>query len=249
MEFNDTTNKQGLIQDIDFRLFGTSSSLNSAYSIEDRTRRINQRINKVVTIIFRNDRRWKYDDFNHDDMNIFYATLFQGQQDYEVSGGDFITISEVFVKDKDGKYQRLTPLVRERGNAQTLQDLEDDDPGMPEYYTKYGNSVMLYPRPDLSYLTADEGFMVRGQRLPSYFISADTTKEAGFNPLFHDYLSAGASYDGALSLGLATKASQLKPELETLEAEIAEHYQSRAEDQQPKMRLKKDNYHDDLYQD
>ncbi len=247
MQFNDTTNYQGLIQDIDFKLFGNGSVFNSSFSLEDRTRRINEAINKVIAIIFRNDRRWKYDDFNHTDMNIFYADLVQGQQDYEVSGAEFMTIDEVSVKDKDGKYQILKPMVREQGNSQHLQDMEDGDPAIPQYYTKNGNSVMLYPRPDLNHLTAVEGFMVRGKRLPSYFLATDTTKKAGFNPLFHEFLTTSAAGDGAMSLGMNTKATQLKAEAQRIELEIGEHYVLRAEDDKPRMKLERETYHDNLY--
>jgi len=57
----------------------------------------------------------------------------------------------------------------------------------------------------LTYLTASLGLMVRGKRLPSYFASDDTTKEPGFNPLYHNYLSIGASYDFALANGMIAK--------------------------------------------
>jgi hypothetical protein len=249
MQFNDTTNKNGLIQDIDFWLFSGSETLNTTYSLADRTRRINERINKALIIIFRNDRRWKYDDFNQSDMNIFYTDIVGSQQDYEVSGADFLTIDEVAIKKDDGKYSVLTPIVREGGSAQDLQNLEDGDDGMPLYYEKYGNSIMLYPKPKLSVLTASDGLMIRGKRVPSYFLSTDTTKQAGVNPLFHDYLSQGAAMDGALSLGMTTKAKQLQEQVLTLEQELAEHYSLRSEDEQPGFTLANtDEYHDNLYQ-
>ena len=143
MQFSDTSTFQGLLQEIDFWLFGSSATMNTtAYPIADRTRRINQRLNRIVSIIFKNDRRWKYDDFNHDDMNIFYTTLVEGQNDYEISGADFLTIEEVAILNSEGDYQILTPIVREAGNAQSLQSLEDGDNGTPTHYEKHGNSIM-----------------------------------------------------------------------------------------------------------
>lgn len=248
MQFSDTTAKQGLIQDIDFWLFGNSDSINTAYTVADRTRRINQRLNKVISIIFKVDRRWKFDDFNQDDTNIFYTTIVSGQQDYEVSGADFLTISEVAVKDSEGKYQILSPVVREGNNAQSLSDLEDGDAGMPLYYEKYANSIFLYPKPSTTYVTASAGLMVRGKRLPSYFLYTDTDKEPGFNPLYHEYLSIGASYDYALANGMGNKVSQLQPEIERLEYEIENSYKSRTEDEKPRMSLEgTDDYRDNLY--
>ncbi len=248
MQFNPTDTTVSLIGDIDFWLFGSGETFNDTYSLKDRTRRINERINKAVAIIFRNDRRWKFDDFNHDDMNIFYATLVDGQQDYEVSGADFMSIEEVAIMNSDGDYNVLSPMMREGENRQTLQDLEDGDDGIPTYYEKYGNSILLYPKPDISELTATKGLMIRGKRLPSYFLSTDTTKQAGLSPLFHDYLSQGAALDGALSLQMTNKAQQLQPQVDRLELELAEHYINRAEDEQPSISLKLDQYYDNLHQ-
>ena len=236
MVFNDTTTSQGLIQDIDFWLFGSSATMNiTAYPLADRTRRINQRLNRVVSVIFKNDRRWKHDDFNHDDMNIFYSTLVEGQNDYEISGADFLTIEEVAILNSDGKYRILTPIVREAGNAQYLQGLEDGDSGTPTHYEKHGNSIIMYPKPSLSYLTATKGLMVRGKRTPSYFVVGDTTKAPGFNPLHHSYLSIGASYDYALANGMKSKVIQLAPDIAKFEKDIADDYARRSRDSQPKI--------------
>ena len=236
MQFSDTSTFQGLLQEIDFFLFGSSATMNTtAYPVADRTRRINQRLNRIVSIIFKNDRRWKYDDFNHDDMNIFYTTLVEGQNDYEISGADFLTIEEVAILNSEGDYKILKPIVREAGNAQKLQDLENGDNGTPTHYEKHGNSIIMYPKPSLTYLTATKGLMVRGKRIPSYFTATDTTKEPGFNPLYHSYLSIGASYDYALANGMNNKLNQLAPELMRFESDIADDYARRARDSQPKM--------------
>lgn len=248
MQFNPENTANSLVADIDFWLFGTSTTFNTAFPIADRTRRINERLNKVVSIIFQNDRRWKYDDFNQEDMNIFYATLVEGQQDYEVSGADFLTIEEVAVKDSNGKYKILSPVIREGETTQELQDLEGGNNGMPIKYEKNGNSILLYPKPSLSVLTASEGLMVRGKRLPAYFEIDDTTKQPGFNPLYHGYLSIGASYDYALANGMNAKVAQLQPELIRLEADIANDYSNRARDDKPKMTTSdSEEYIDNLY--
>jgi len=250
MQFNDTTLKSGILQEIDFYLFGSSATMNTtAYSVADRTRRINQRLNRVVSIIFKNDRRWKYDDFNQDDMNIFYTTLVSGRNDYEISGADFLTIEEVAVLDVNGKYQILESVVREGSTAQKLQTDEDGDNGVPTKYEKHGNSIILNKKADLTYLTATKGLMVRGKRLPSYFTADDTTKEPGFNPLYHSYLSLGASYDYAIANGMHNKVAELRPELERLELDIAEDYRNRAGDDKPSIKLQDDGeYTDNLYQ-
>ncbi len=241
MQFNDTTNKSGIVQDINFMLFG-SNTMNDGYPIDDIVRNVNQRLNRVVSIIFQNDRRWKYDDFNHLDMNIYYGDTVAGQQDYEIPGSDFIDISELAVMI-NGKYQILKPLVREKG--QKLQYLEEET-GVPLYYEKYGNSVLLYPKPDTS---TTNGLMLRAKRLPSYFTNADTTKEPGFNPLFHKILSIGGALDYAMPNGMRDKINTYQPELDRLEIAMAEYYSKRSEDEQPRMTLSGGtDYYDSLYQ-
>jgi hypothetical protein len=203
----------------------------------------------VVSIIFQNDRRWKYDDFNQSDMNIFYTTLVEGQNDYEVSGADFLTIEEVAIKDSDGKYRILSPVVREESVSQELENLEGGNAGVPTKYEKHGNSILLYPSPSLTYLTASEGLRVRGKRLPSYFSADDTITEPGFNPLYHDYLSMGAAYDYALANGMRNKVNQLSPELQKKEVAIANDYADRARDDKPKASVEdNDEYQDSLFQ-
>ena len=55
MQFSDTTNYDGLIQDIDFLLFGDGGTFNSNYSLKDRTRNINITYDEAVSELFKAD--------------------------------------------------------------------------------------------------------------------------------------------------------------------------------------------------
>jgi len=247
MKFNPTDKSDSIIADIDFRLWGRGDVFNESYPIEDRTRSVNQRLNEVVSIIFRSDSRWKFDDFNHLDMNIYYGSLVGGQQDYEINGADFLTIMEAGVKLKNGEYKMLTPIVRE-GNTQRLQDMEKAT-GVPTHYELFGNSILLYPRPSMKELVANKGLMIRAKRLPKYFETTDTDKKPGFNPLYHSYLSIGAALDFAETNEMINKVNILQPKLDRLAEAIEQDYLTRNEGENPTITVKGSReYYDNLHQ-
>jgi len=53
MQFNDGTNYSGIINDVDFLLFGDGSTFNSDYSLVDRTRNINIVYDEAVAELFK----------------------------------------------------------------------------------------------------------------------------------------------------------------------------------------------------
>ena len=202
----------------------------------------NERLNEVVGAIMRADRRLKFDDFNHTDMNVFFATLVEGQQDYEASGATFLTIHEVAVLRSDGTYKVLNPVVREQANAQELADLEDGDNGVPDWYEYDGNSIFLYPSPKLSDLTAALGLRYHAQRLPSYFVSGDTTKKPGFNPLYGKLLAIGTALDFAADNDMIDKINMLQPQYDNMLVALVDDYIERGLDRETTMGLKRDDF-------
>ena len=55
MKFSDTTNKQGLVQDIDYLV----SSTDESFPIADKTRLINEGMKEVASIIFQNQKNFE----------------------------------------------------------------------------------------------------------------------------------------------------------------------------------------------
>ncbi|MEA3429821.1 MAG: hypothetical protein U9R08_00960 [Nanoarchaeota archaeon] len=97
MQFSDTINLQGLIQDIDFRC----STNDNKYPIKDKTRNLNNSYDKVINFIILNSGKIKPADTN--------TTAPYNLADYNLADGvNLVPITEVNhfrraeVKDENG---------------------------------------------------------------------------------------------------------------------------------------------------
>ena len=230
-----------LVKDIKFLITGSSTGTLD-FSDVDIADSINRHLDNVVSTILKADGRWQWDDNNFTTLPIGTTTLVAGQQDYEISGANFLNISEVSVLDNNGVWQALTAIDR-KGKAQTLLDEEKtSNNGLPKWYDKMGNSILLYPKPAADKVTLSAGLKVVSQRKAGYFTSADTTKTPGFVPIYHRILSIGAAIDYCLANGLSRKKSELEVEKIKMEQGIIEFYADRSKDDQPKIRLELEDY-------
>lgn len=242
MQYNNTTTQQGIVQDIKFLLTGKYNG-SIDYEDEDILRNVNARLDQVVSEIMRADGRWEFDDNNFDTLPIGTTTLVDGQQDYEISVGDFLNVHELSVKDINGNYQELKPVDRNKGTAQELLDLEKtSNNGLPRFYDKMGNTILLYPKPSASKVTLSEGLKVVFQRQPSYFVSGDTTKSPGFASPYHRLLSVGAAIDWTFPNEAERKRVTLQAEWDKLMAGLIDYYADRSKDEQPRIRLEHEDY-------
>lgn len=240
MKFSNITNYSGIVQDIDFWITGRSD-ISSDCPIEDKTRNVNRWLDRVASLILQADNRWEWDDANQTDLPIATTTLVDNQQDYGISGFTFLKVLRVEVKDQNGNYKQLTPISIEDKRGTAMSEFQKTA-GMPKYYDLLGNSIFLYPKPSSSNTTLAEGLKVYFQRNVVYFNKTDTTQEAGFAELFHRILSLGGAYDYCLANGLTSKIPLLEKEIGKMEQGILSFYSNRDLDDQPKMRLKKENY-------
>ena len=241
MEFSNLSTYGGILQDIDFLLFG-KSNITSDYATADKTRNVNRHFDDVVSLILQSDGNWKWDDTNNTDQNIGTINLVNAQQEYELIGSTYLTIDLIKVKDANGKYQVLQPVNHDLSTAQHLTHLEEGNAGMPRFYDKLGDYIYLYPKPSSSLTTLTDGLKVYFQRGASYFLSTDTTKVPGFAAPYHRILSVGAALDYALANGMNAKINILTPMLERLKQGLVDHYASRDGDMKPSMSLRRENY-------
>lgn len=255
LQFSDTANKQGLIQDCEYQLFGDSGygriSGNTSL-LATFTRLLNEALNQVATLVMQSDNRWQWDDINNTDLSIattsLVTTLGSEQQDYTFDVS-FLKINRVEVLDSTGAWTLLRPIDQADVYDQSLTDFLKE-PGMPQYYDKIGNSVFLYPKPLDTAVTAQNGLKVWFQRPPSYFTASDTTKEPGINSLFHRLVSTIASLDyattnsmpiaggvmrGGYKTGLLAKVDELKQDL-------VDSYALRNKDDHARVSAKKYNF-------
>ena len=88
MVFSDSSTKQGLVEEIDF-LLGTDAT---DYPTAQKTRNINRWFDRVISLILQADAKWEWDDTNYTDLPIATASLVANQQDYSISGTEFLKI-------------------------------------------------------------------------------------------------------------------------------------------------------------
>jgi len=203
MVFSDTSTKQGLIQDCEMIVFNEygriSDNENLLYNF---TNLINRQYDKAVSIIIENDSRWQYDDTSYTTTATVTANLVSAQSAYTLDASH-LHISRVRVKDSASNWHILSPLDQSDETAQTY--LSPQNPvltGTPLYYEKHADQIRLYPTPNAS---VTSGLEIVVQRTPNYFAFDDTTQQAGLAPIFHRFLSMGASLDYAIVNNHANK--------------------------------------------
>ncbi len=223
------------------KVYFLTNTNSTSFPIADLTAAINNANERVVSLIRSSDSRWQWDDPNQPatdqgdgtgGLPIATTTITNGQQDYALTTG-FLSILRVEVKDSSGNWKLLTPLDQVDIYDQSVTDFLKGG-GLPTYYDKLGNSVILYPSPNY---TQSASLKVFFERAPIAFTTGDTTKQPGFNSLYHNLLPLWVSYDYALSKGL-TKANLIFQDIQLLEDQLKEDYSLRNKDDRPRMEAK-----------
>lgn len=230
MVLNDTTNKQGIFQDIDF-LVDTNITI---YPAADKVRNINASLDEAVSIIIGADGNWQFDDTNYTTLPIGTTNLVSGQQDYSFSD-TYLTIEAIEVKDASGTWIRLEPIDLYPDYNRTLNGSISNfmsTSGTPQYYDKVGDSIFLYPKPNYNSTAGLKAFF---QRKMDPFTASDTTKEPGFAPHLHRFCSISASYDWAVAKSHA-KMNFLLNEKNRYAKMIKDFYGTRRKDETKIMR-------------
>ena len=227
MMFSDSTNQQGLVQDITFI---TGANLASDYKVKERTRNINTAYGKVASIIMKADGRWQWDDPNHTNNPTAACNLVDGQESYAVmvpaptALHDWLMDERVEILDTNDNGKLIQPFDKNDLGVAWSEYAKTDS--TPECYEFRGASIFLKPNPNYD---KTEGCIITFKRNPSYFAAAgtDTTKVPGFARPFHRYLSLSASYDWFLKIGKTSRASAIKNDMNILEFEIMQFYGKR----------------------
>lgn len=232
MQFNNTTTKQGIVQDVYFGVGANSTS----YPIEDVVRHANESLDVATQLILSADGKWQFDDKNATDLLIGYADLISGQQDYSFDDEFLIINKPLQILNPDGI--NWTELVLVDDTELVSQS------GTPYQYNKIGNSFLLDPIPNYSWRFGTEGkYGIKAyfQRNINYFTTTDTDKQPGFATHLHSFVSIFCQHKYAMAKGLA-KIGQLEKSLlyytgdihlggRTMGA-IQKHYATRGKDQE-----------------
>lgn len=212
MVFNDNSGGQGIVQDTYFEATANASS----YPIADLTRNANNALDTTVSLILGADGRWQFDSTNATDLPIGTTALVSGQQDYTFDD-EYLVINAVECSDSLGNWTKLIPIDNYDEDV-ALSDFMTEG-GVPVYYDKIGESILLYPAPNYSIAPTDNpvgGLRAYFQRNIDYFTTTDTTKKPGFAEHLHKYISLYCAYIYACAKGLPIQSS-LKSRMEFYE--------------------------------
>lgn len=235
MQFSDTTNNSGLVQDCEFLVFGGDYGRISGDTelLQQFTHLLNEGLNKATIKIMESDTRWQWDDPNHADYPIAQSNLVNGQQDYtlEFSATDsHMKIDRVEIKTPAGKWERLKPI--DLADTDQAQAQLFDTNNTPKYYDKLANSVFLYPAPNYD---STNGIKIFYQRQPSYFETSDTTKRAGIPTPFHRLVSLYACEDFTVAKTMLEKRTMIKEARMEKESDLQAFFGKRDKEDRPKL--------------
>jgi hypothetical protein len=227
MQFSDTTNRQGLIQDCEWWLdLGKGGIANNSDRLDDFTRSINQWYDKVQVMILQAHDEWDYDDSNHTDFPILKGDLVKDQQDYALPSST-LKIKRVETKMDGSNYQKAQPIdINEISEDTSTSTIDDEFNESEPFYDMRARSIFLYPIPDEN---VTDGIKIWIQRKVNLFSASDTTKTPGFDRQFHRMLSIGASYDWAAKKGLGVK-NDLLTLLQDYRTQLKDYYGKKQRD-------------------
>jgi len=230
MQFNPTDKSISIVGDIDFLLFGNSVSLNTDYSLVDRTRNVNIALDEAVAELYKADPNHLWDDTTNSDFPIATTLLVSGTDHYVMLDSSLV-VHRVRIKDRNGAWITLTPRSRRE-----FDDIQLNATGTPTAYYKLAEAIFPLPVPDYG---AAAGVELTFQRGGNHFTTSTTATAPGFNSQFHQILSISAALRYAAANGMSEKVAQLTSMKEDITQKMIEHYQLRSPDEKPRFRLKR----------
>jgi len=178
---------------------------------------------------------WEFDDSNFDTLPIATATLADNQQDYTIPSAAR-KLLRIEVKNSDGDYIQIDPFDQSEIHQAMSEYMEEA--GMPKGYDMIGRTIMLYPKPSTSYVTASKGLKLYLSRDIDEFTASDTTKEPGFDNHYHCLIAYGSALDYALANNLTEKVSYLSSLIKEVREDMGQFYARRHTDQRPRIEPK-----------
>lgn len=237
MVFSDSSTKLGIVEDVDFLLFG-STTATSPYALADKVRNINVAYDEVADLIMKADHSWEWDDNNKTDLPEATAALVANQQDYGITDVTFLKILKIEIKDSSGNWNPLFPIGLDQKRQVSITDYMKTA-GIPREYDKRGGSLYLYPKPNYS---QSASLKILYQRLPTLFTASSTTDVPGFNRAFHRLLSYKAALTYAIAHGMNGKINTLSSEIGKLEVRLVDFYGTRDHDEKQSFSTDKEDY-------
>lgn len=202
MVFNDTSTKQGLIQECEFWTnLGDGVISGDTTLLKVFTNRLNRAFENVLPLVLSKSDKLRWDDSNHTDHPIATFDIESGTNDYELLTDDnslsILNLTDVMIlpASSSTEYSRLRRMTLDDPRALRALSPNPSDTGIPSAFVEKGNIIFFDVTPNYD---ATAGGKVFFERVPSYFASSDTTKTPGIPAPFHQLLALYASLDWIL---------------------------------------------------
>ncbi len=227
-----------LYSDIRSKIYFYTKTNSTSFPDSDIVIGINNKQERVESIILQSDGRWQFDDTNQTDLPIATTGLVQDQQDYSLPDTD-LEITRVEVLDTANNWNKLQPIDQSDIYNQSLSDFLKTS-GTPIYYDKLANSVFLYPKPAYTQSASLKVYFKRGPVAITTASLTSVSAKPGFNTMFHELIPLWVSYDYAMANGL-TNVGLLMTEIQRLETSIQDAYALRDKDDHVALRTRQPN--------
>lgn len=235
MQFSDTTNKSGLMQDCEFWCNLGDTGITGDTTLKAHfTKNINHWYHQVVAMILQSQDEWDFDDANNTDYPILTTPLVADQRDYTIPTSEkILKIKRVDIcYDGTGNTcYKAEPFDSNESGLGLGNDTETDarySKNKPKYDI-VGNSIWIYPRANAANVANGGVIRMEWTREITEFVAGDTTKEPGFDEPFHRMLSLGASFDYLLTRDVE-RSGNIKKLLEEYEKRLKQYYGSKQTD-------------------
>ena len=162
-----------------------------SYPIASKVRNANVGYETLIGKILEVDGDWQWDDTNYTNLPRGTGNLVDGQETYSFTS-EYLNIQmiEILNKNSPARYYKIDPIdsLDLRMSPEEYFGLESDGSpkkGLPLYYDKVGDTVILYPTPDTDDVTLTDGIRIWFQRTADLFTTTDTTQEPGLPSPYH----------------------------------------------------------------
>lgn len=219
-----------LKQLIDRITFYTSLDEN-IYLASDRLVAINNSYDRLHSIILDSQDEWDFDDSNIDELPIATTDLIASQDMYAIPD-TLYRLNKVEINYGSGFIKAL-PLDLNENFLSEDELLARANVSTP-YYRIFGQTIQFYPKPTAE---VSNGLKLYYDRAITHFTSDEYTTgtvKPGLDQLWHDYISLGASVDGAIKYSLSN-LNVLETKLQEMEQRIRRYYGKKTTDRKLKL--------------
>lgn len=244
MQFNDTTNKNGIIQKCEFWCgFGDGGISGDSTLLKIFTGLCNTAYHELVSDILGAEDEWDFDDPNIGDRGFIKTYDLTASTEYIdlTLGNKILKLKRLELMLDGTNWRKANPIdIGEIGFAVSDTSMVSaafttDSPR----YDQHGRYIYIYPIPAV---TVSAGAKAWVAREIDEFTTADTTQEPGFDEPFHQLIPAMASFEYASAKGLAT-LDKIAAIIADKRPKFLSYYGKKNEDRQVQMVSYEEDYH------